>query len=131
FCVLCVAFLFIVSFFPFYISYLFFVFFFLMLRRPPVSTLFPYTTLFRSRDGNPLVVLTPENAHGAANLPVTTLDFIGIALVHLRDRKSTRLNSSHVAISYAVFCLKKKTKNKQKYNNKTKKQQTQHSKYKD
>src|SRR5438045_7814832 len=66
-----------------------------MLRRPPRSTLFPYTTLFRSRRRNP----------GAG--PVTG-DGGRIAPAHRRDRKSTRLNSSHLGISYAVFCLKKK-----------------------
>src|SRR6266850_5830967 len=72
----------------FYLSF----FFFLMIRRPPRSTLFPYTTLFRSgpgagRSGNPAG--TPRHRRGP-------------------DRKSTRLNSSHLVISYAVFCLKKK-----------------------
>src|SRR3712207_8964716 len=91
-------------------------FFFLMIRRPPRSTLFPYTTLFRSwhalkgdrwkrrspRGGQPAVVLDPApvapsrgrrpRCRGASR----------------RDRKSTRLNSSHANISYAVFCLKKK-----------------------
>src|SRR6266511_4434450 len=70
-----------------------FFFFFLMIRRPPRSTLFPYTTLFRSAS-LPWLGLDP------APWPVS--DFEG------RDRKSTRLNSSHVKISYAVFCLKKK-----------------------
>src|SRR5258707_11959913 len=67
-----------------------------MIRRPPRSTLFPYTTLFRSLvspDGR-LTLTVPENA------VTETLPF--------RDRKSTRLNSSHANISYAVFCLKKK-----------------------
>src|SRR5256885_11882389 len=68
-----------------------------MIRRPPRSTLFPYTTLFRSRTGQP--------EHGRAE-PVA-----GRArLPRRRDRKSTRLNSSHLVISYAVFCLKKKKK---------------------
>src|SRR6202171_6727770 len=71
------------------------VFFFLMIRRPPRSTLFPYTTLFRSGTGL-LEVL--ERRVGVCQ------DF-----AHVIDRKSTRLNSSHLAISYAVFCLKKKT----------------------
>src|SRR2546430_12420910 len=71
-------------------------FFFLMIRRPPRSTLFPYTTLFRSW---PVVAATPLRY--AAPLP---------RLVGWRDRKSTRLNSSHSQISYAVFCLKKKKK---------------------
>src|SRR5690349_23607531 len=69
-------------------------FFFLIIRRPPRSTLFPYTTLFRSR---PNSLLGP---HPCVN-PVGSLS-------RRRDRKSTRLNSSHVEISYAVFCLKKK-----------------------
>src|SRR6266496_5341687 len=72
-------------------------FFFLMIRRPPRSTLFPYTTLFRSRAGS------GRRAEGAGPWSRRT----GSAA---RDRKSTRLNSSHVEISYAVFCLKKKKK---------------------
>src|SRR4249919_3538556 len=85
--------------FPFFF---FFFFFFLMMRRPPRSTLFPYTTLFRSlcaRGGArvaPLLAGPPCPGRGAA--PAR------------QDRKSTRLNSSHVNISYAVFCLKKKNK---------------------
>src|SRR6266850_3904870 len=72
-------------------------FFFLMIRRPPRSTLFPYTTLFRSR--------RPPQGHvgghrGPHRWPPDR-----------RDRKSTRLNSSHLVISYAVFCLKKKQTN--------------------
>src|SRR2546427_7416145 len=70
-----------------------------MIRRPPRSTLFPYTTLFRSRGGGPAHRLRP--AAGSRR---------GARDVHLRDRKSTRLNSSHSQISYAVFCLKKKKK---------------------
>src|SRR5947208_10743961 len=73
-------------------------FFFLMIRRPPRSTLFPYTTLFRSlvnarRPYQPGII-------GSARVLESTFT---------RDRKSTRLNSSHQIISYAVFCLKKKT----------------------
>src|SRR6266480_6550338 len=71
-----------------------FFFFFLMIRRPPRSTLFPYTTLFRSR--GPLRPPALGRGHGPRRAP--------------RDRKSTRLNSSHMSISYAVFCLKKKKK---------------------
>src|SRR6266567_4257473 len=72
--------------------------FFLMIRRPPRSTLFPYTTLFRSSLG-PLVFLL-----------VVALAAVGAVTVgRPLDRKSTRLNSSHSQISYAVFCLKKKT----------------------
>src|SRR2546427_3160237 len=72
-----------------------------MIRRPPRSTLFPYTTLFRSQVAD---VRVPGLQHGQARRAV------GDALEHdqLEDRKSTRLNSSHSQISYAVFCLKKK-----------------------
>src|SRR5690349_23509925 len=78
-----------------------------MIRRPPRSTLFPYTTLFRSRAAVPGV--------GAqVPCPPATRDGEGpqlpVARSPLEDRKSTRLNSSHVEISYAVFCLKKKKK---------------------
>src|SRR3712207_8591571 len=90
-----------------------------MIRRPPRSTLFPYTTLFRSdarragedeRATGPLRVLEPRT--GAADRPAERPDGLLLAddpLVQL-DRKSTRLNSSHANISYAVFCLKKKIK---------------------
>src|SRR5438477_8133947 len=80
--------------------------FFLMIRQPPRSTLFPYTTLFRSGTLlNPLEVLTgPERARLAQALKSDTT----IAVIAKTDRKSTRLNSSHMSISYAVFCLKKK-----------------------
>src|SRR5690349_22282190 len=75
-----------------------------MIRRPPRSTLFPYTTLFRSwRRWHDPGRARPVTAPG---VPVPA-----VALRH-EDRKSTRLNSSHVEISYAVFCLKKKKKNK-------------------
>src|SRR6267378_1280914 len=70
-----------------------FFFFFLMIRRPPRSTLFPYTTLFRSRGGAGAARARRPHRLGEPSP---------------RDRKSTRLNSSHVEISYAVFCLKKK-----------------------
>src|SRR5437870_8041644 len=73
-------------------------FFFLMIRRPPRSTLFPYTTLFRSCRGRRRAPEPP--ALPARREPARRPE----------DRKSTRLNSSHVAISYAVFCLKKKKK---------------------
>src|SRR5258707_14698720 len=76
-------------------AYLVFCFFFLMIRRPPRSTLFPYTTLFRSRGARPC-------RDDGVQLPVRT------RCGDVRDRKSTRLNSSHANISYAVFCLKKK-----------------------
>src|SRR6202043_1357711 len=73
-------------------------FFFLMIRRPPRSTLFPYTTLFRS----------PGHAEGLPDLPVRRAAVHRRLPGHREDRKSTRLNSSHVKMSYAVFCLKKK-----------------------
>src|SRR3989454_4635571 len=79
----------------------FFLFFFLMIRRPPRSTLFPYTTLFRSHLS--LYGLTVE-----ARTPLARWISRGAATPP--DRKSTRLNSSHLVISYAVFCLKKKKK---------------------
>src|SRR3712207_8357912 len=93
-------------------------FFFLMIRRPPRSTLFPYTTLFRS---GRLVGVGDGGGTGDGSLPVDELDEVLLAgRVHETppgrraaaslDRKSTRLNSSHANISYAVFCLKKKKK---------------------
>src|SRR2546422_5243146 len=106
-------------------------FFFLMIRRPPRSTLFPYTTLFRSNDTStirffpPPIIATSSSPTGTVRhangrtVPVgdddvaiigggknLIVDVDGIGLA--RDRKSTRLNSSHGYISYAVFCLKKK-----------------------
>src|SRR2546427_3620577 len=77
-----------------------------MIRRPPRSTLFPYTTLFRSRATRSLRS-APPGAGGARDRAVRPM----VARVgRRRDRKSTRLNSSHSQISYAVFCLKKKKK---------------------
>src|SRR5215510_16002349 len=80
------------------------VFFFLMIRRPPRSTLFPYTTLFRARA--PGLRGTVFRCLRAPRPQATDRSRGRV----VRDRKSTRLNSSHVAISYAVFCLKKKKK---------------------
>src|SRR5947209_9730146 len=97
-----------------------FLFFFLMIRRPPRSTLFPYTTLFRSPIGD-------WKVRGVAKLPTFRYDERMLKRgersknfhmlppgpnnpVGVVDRKSTRLNSSHANISYAVFCLKKKKK---------------------
>src|SRR2546430_3822161 len=84
-------------------------FFFLMIRRPPRSTLFPYTTLFRSQSRVPP---SHEREHGPFENPRPRLAVV--AEIHapspIPDRKSTRLNSSHSQISYAVFCLKKKKK---------------------
>src|SRR2546422_3471750 len=96
--------------FSFSIFYFYFFFFFLMIRRPPRSTLFPYTTLFRS---SPSVRITaprgvprvPGEGH-STRCAASCVRRSGDAL----DRKSTRLNSSHGYISYAVFCLKKKKK---------------------
>src|SRR5258707_5634855 len=86
-------------------TFFFFFFFFLMIRRPPRSTLFPYTTLFRSC-----------SSHSAARSISRLMERSSVqggqmAAKRSRDRKSTRLNSSHANISYAVFCLKKKKKN--------------------
>src|SRR2546429_5011076 len=89
----------------------FFFFFFLMIRRPPRSTLFPYTTLFRSLFFEPIsdqplseVIALHIQPRGNGDVRVEGPDRA------IRDRKSTRLNSSHGYISYAVFCLKKKKK---------------------
>src|SRR5256885_6903983 len=93
-----------------------------MIRRPPRSTLFPYTTLFRSSsyfDANTYLLITraldyfdPARAHGGDLTRALSVAKAGFLLVSFttdwRDRKSTRLNSSHLVISYAVFCLKKK-----------------------
>src|SRR2546422_10210097 len=84
--------------------FFFFFFFFLMIRRPPRSTLFPYTTLFRST--SPLSHLTHGLRRHCDRSRRRARSVVGFA----RDRKSTRLNSSHGYISYAVFCLKKKKK---------------------
>src|SRR5438309_11142810 len=86
------------------VSVSYFFFFFLMIRRPPRSTLFPYTTLFRSL------------VHRLARLLHASFRPSGAGASERRDRKSTRLNSSHSSISYAVFCLKKKKKKKSKHN---------------
>src|SRR3712207_7190503 len=102
-----------------------------MIRRPPRSTLFPYTTLFRSRMGVTVVEASVDRVvgtmpvagntqpygllHGGASCVLAeTLGSVGAAMHGMsvsRDRKSTRLNSSHANISYAVFCLKKKIMN--------------------
>src|SRR3712207_8553612 len=100
-------------------------FFFLMIRRPPRSTLFPYTTLFRSERArdlalqralvvDPLLQIAGAELLGVEQLPALLLaalpePLLGEGDARL-DRKSTRLNSSHANISYAVFCLKKKKK---------------------
>src|SRR2546427_9605869 len=100
-------------------------FFFLMIRRPPRSTLFPYTTLFRSLAGVSIFALSMwKHAHfttasgmtdffwplifRGVGLGLIFVPLTNLAVVKWADRKSTRLNSSHSQISYAVFCLKKK-----------------------
>src|SRR2546427_8709174 len=91
-----------------------------MIRRPPRSTLFPYTTLFRSRSNTPVshrdvgigisqVLPVLVEAYGGEN-QIIAIERPEIHLHPALDRKSTRLNSSHSQISYAVFCLKKKTR---------------------
>src|SRR3712207_8560036 len=102
------------------------VFFFLMIRRPPRSTLFPYTTLFRSlvgrafvlQAGHDVLVLASERPAvrddvlpAVGHLGIQAVTFTSLVVgrdAGVEDRKSTRLNSSHANISYAVFCLKKK-----------------------
>src|SRR2546430_4149216 len=85
-----------------------------MIRRPPRSTLFPYTTLFRSRLPGARAHLPRGSTRSAARDLRAAPGRDDGAVRRLRDRKSTRLNSSHSQISYAVFCLKKK-KNKSKH----------------
>src|SRR2546429_882117 len=88
-----------------------------MIRRPPRSTLFPYTTLFRSQNGSGTRVIFIVGVNGAGK--TTSIGKLAnrlreegrsVVLCAAEDRKSTRLNSSHGYISYAVFCLKKKKK---------------------
>src|SRR5438309_8447401 len=101
------------------VSYLLsFFFFFLMIRPPPRSTLFPYTTLFRSGHGRPPNPAPRRSPPAAAR---RTESWHDAARRAAGDRKSTRLNSSHSSISYAVFCLKKKKKKKKNKPNKHKK----------
>src|SRR3712207_7708184 len=88
--------------------------FFLMIRRPPRSTLFPYTTLFRSHlEADPMsfdeVYVPGASENITSRLPSNETELSCLAR---SDRKSTRLNSSHANISYAVFCLKKKNQHK-------------------
>src|SRR5688572_31485292 len=100
-------------------------FFFLMIRRPPRSTLFPYTTLFRSarrqrlavnqfEDEKSMAIGLLEAVNAGDVLMIQRGEHLRLAAEARQDRKSTRLNSSHSQISYAVFCLKKK-KNKHKH----------------
>src|SRR2546422_11523359 len=102
-----------------YYAHSIFFFFFLMIRRPPRSTLFPYTTLFRSGDGPPRADEALRGEWSADRRPSAVPGMRRGAAARARrrararqDRKSTRLNSSHGYISYAVFCLKKKKKPK-------------------
>src|SRR2546430_5600840 len=97
-------------------------FFFLMIRRPPRSTLFPYTTLFRShafatdpKRGIFILCFLGLVVGGSLLLFAVRASNVGLGS-KFEDRKSTRLNSSHSQISYAVFCLKKKTHTKQTIN---------------
>src|SRR5262245_62605202 len=97
-----------------------------MIRRPPRSTLFPYTTLFRSARWRRRGVLTRSTSpsHHASTPSIARSSCRTskpVRSTRSPDRKSTRLNSSHLGISYAVFCLKKK-----KYNENTTQKQTQH-----
>src|SRR3989442_6969250 len=86
-----------------------------MIRRPPRSTLFPYTTLFRSSPEFHVASYDAGHILGSSSLELTITEGGRKTVVVFsgEDRKSTRLNSSHVRISYAVFCLQKKTCNRQ------------------
>src|SRR5690242_20985481 len=104
------------------------IFFFLMIRRPPRSTLFPYTTLFRSKTPHQTEKSQRQGRQSAAQRKVKALMKtkrpvdLGTLLNRRRDRKSTRLNSSHMSISYAVFCLKKKKKHNKQFDQHTRQQ---------
>src|SRR5690242_20779595 len=95
-----------------------------MIRRPPRSTLFPYTTLFRSASGGveqpPQCCRSPPVPRRRSNPSRRPFQRHARHVTGGEDRKSTRLNSSHMSISYAVFCLKKKKKKKKKKKNKKK-----------
>src|SRR5207248_9339264 len=87
------------------------IFFFLIIRRPPRSTLFPYTTLFRSQTNRlaiDFIDLVPLLENSLRTRKGGHSKVLALRSLEQRDRKSTRLNSSHRTISYAVFCLKKK-----------------------
>src|SRR2546430_13624803 len=97
------------------VVYLLLVFFFLMIRRPPRSTLFPYTTLFRSNPAakpgttaDELGSLRSNREAEEKRMSELNAELQSLREIQKKDRKSTRLNSSHSQISYAVFCLKKK-----------------------
>src|SRR2546430_12390489 len=99
-------------------------FFFLMIRRPPRSTLFPYTTLFRS--ARPVTCRRRVMSTGAVISRRSASSGFRLSRP-ATDRKSTRLNSSHSQISYAVFCLKKKKKKKTTHNNTTQQKPQHHT----
>src|SRR3712207_7763024 len=102
-----------------------------MIRRPPRSTLFPYTTLFRSEVINSIIADIKERQSASdvnnggkpgavvyippGDYHLRTQVVIDVSFLRIEDRKSTRLNSSHANISYAVFCLKKKKNNKERH----------------
>src|SRR3712207_7937424 len=95
-----------------------------MIRRPPRSTLFPYTTLFRSQNGSKNLAEKSKNIYHPTGNFICPVFFNQVMLLltvpgkvswGCEDRKSTRLNSSHANISYAVFCLKKKNLRKNRY----------------
>src|SRR5689334_24121705 len=90
-----------------------------MIRRPPRSTLFPYTTLFRSQLREPVLERHELAAALEQELPaeLVAAEHLQHQPAEIADRKSTRLNSSHSSISYAVFCLKKKKTNIKYYTN--------------
>src|SRR2546421_5876227 len=90
-------------------SHFYLFFFFLMIRRPPRSTLFPYTTLFRSVAITPTLCVASTSNAAPCRRSASRI----ACMSRSQDRKSTRLNSSHDQISYAVFCLKKKKKKKE------------------
>src|SRR5437773_6556904 len=94
-----------------------------MLRRPPRSTLFPYTTLFRSEIGGVSLYLL----HDLHELELEPRAAGFAAVISGQDRKSTRLNSSHITISYAVFCLKKKKKKKKTKTQRKRRHHTQNT----
>src|SRR5438045_7986944 len=111
------------------ISSRYLIFIFLLLRPPPRSTLFPYTTLFRSKELRPGNIIyeicdTPADPKEKRIFKVAAVNALTDTIINwdesITDRKSTRLNSSHLGISYAVFCLKKKKEKKKNKINKNK-----------
>src|SRR3712207_8700639 len=98
-------------------GYVLYSYFFLMIRRPPRSTLFPYTTLFRSREINDRLTPLSEEPPMKRSARVGVVLIASGTLALTADRKSTRLNSSHANISYAVFCLTKKNNTTLRFSN--------------